>query len=68
MSDTFYKSLTPELRKKINSSIDNNISELRTCNQCTLVNMQITGNMLLKNIINALPDGYPMPMERSRKS
>lgn len=68
MSDTFYKPLTPELRKKINSSIDNNISELRTCNPCTLVNMQITGNMLLKNIINALPDGYPIPMERSRKS
>lgn len=68
MSDTFHKPLTPELRKKINNSIDNNISELRTCNPCTLVNMQINGNMLLKNIINALPDGYPIPMERRRKS
>ena len=64
MSDTFYKPLTNELRAKINSSIDNNIAELKTCESNALVNMQITANNVLKNLINALPDGYPMPMER----
>ncbi len=64
MSDTFYMPLTPELRNSINSSIDNNISELRTCKKNAFVIMQITANSALKNIINALPDGYPIPMER----
>lgn len=64
MSDTFYMPLTPELRNNINSSIDNNIYELRTCNQNAFVNIQITANSVLKNLINALPDGYLIPMER----
>lgn len=64
MSDTFYKPLTPELRNSINYSIDDNISELRTCRPNAFVNMQINANLVLKNIINALPDGYPLPMER----
>lgn len=64
MNDTFYKPLTPELRNSINSSIDNSISELRTCRPNAIVNMQINANIALKNIIKALPDGYPLPMER----
>ena len=64
MSDTFYMPLTPELRNNINSSIDGNISELRTCKTNAFVIMQITANSALKNLINALPDGYPIPMER----
>lgn len=64
MSDTFYKPLTNELRAKINSSIDNNITELKTCESNALVNMQITANNAIKNLINSLPDGYPLPMKR----
>lgn len=64
MSDTFYMPLTPKLRNSIISSIDNNISELNTCKPNAYVSMQITGNVALKNLIKALPDGYPLPMER----
>lgn len=63
MSNTFYRPLTPELRNKINNSIDNNIYELRTCENNVFVNIQITGNAALKNLINNLPDGYPIPMK-----
>lgn len=64
MSDTFYKPLTPALRSEINKSIDININELMTCESNPLVDMQITAQMVAKNLINNLPDGYLMPMKR----
>lgn len=65
MSDnTFYKPLTPHLRDRINCSIDRNIEELKTCQSNALVNMQISGQVALKNLIKSLPDGYPIPTER----
>ena len=63
MSNTFYRPLTPKLRNKINNCIDNNIYELRTCENNAFVNIQITGNTALKNLIKNLPDGYPIPMK-----
>lgn len=67
MSETFYKPLTKELRDSINRSIDSNICELKTCESNALVNMQITANNVVKNLINALPDGYPLPFKKTRK-
>lgn len=64
MSDTIYKPLTPALRSKINDLIDININELMTCERNGLVNMQITAQMAVKNLIRNLPDGYLMPMVR----
>ena len=64
MSDTFYKPLTPNFRAEINESIDKNIAELETCKNNGLVSMQITAQSVLKNLINNLPDGYLIPMER----
>ncbi len=66
MSDNFYKPLTPKLRQSINSSIEENIAELKTCRMNGLVNMQIQGYIALRNLINALPDGYLIPMKRSQ--
>lgn len=66
MSDTFYKPLTPELRNDINASIDNNISELHTCQPNAFVSAQLICYKALRNIISALPDGYPLPMERRK--
>ena len=42
MQETFYKALTPSLRKEIITSIDNNIAELNTCKSNAFVNMQIS--------------------------
>lgn len=64
MADTFYRPLTPQLRSEIMQSIDSNISELNTCQNNSLVNMQKKGYVALRNIINALPDGYLIPFER----
>lgn len=66
MSNTFYKPLTPELRNNINNSIDNNISELHTCQQNAFVSAQLIGYKALISIMNALPDGYLLPVERRK--
>lgn len=67
MGDTFYKPLTPALRNDINRSINDNISELRTCRRNAFTNAQLICYEALRNIIRALPDGYPLPVERIRK-
>ena len=64
MSDTIYKPLTPDMRNQINNSIENNIGELNMCKSNIYVNMQKAGYVALKNIINALPDVYPIPFTR----
>ncbi|MDD3417904.1 MAG: hypothetical protein PHY47_28595 [Lachnospiraceae bacterium] len=67
MSDDFYRALTPSFRAEINKSIDDNISELKTCQNNAFVNMQMAGQEALKNLINALPDGYLVPMKRRER-
>lgn len=64
MSTEFYKPLTPAFRIQINDSISKNIAELKTCEQNVLVNMQIQGQLALKNLIDSLPDGYLIPMRK----
>lgn len=63
MSNTFYKPLTPDFRENINNTIDRNIAELNTCKHNAFTNMQIISQEALKKLINALPDGYPIPVE-----
>ena len=65
MSETFYKPLTPNLRSEINSSIEKQMQELRTCRSNVFVSMQMERLRITKNLIDGLPDGYPMPMERN---
>lgn len=60
MSD-FYKPLTPSFRNDINAAIENQIRELETREKNAFVNAQIVGLNAQKNLINALPDGYPIP-------
>ena len=64
MTDLFYKPLTPDLRQQINDSIRNSVRELNTCQNNVYVNMQKTALNTTKTLIDALPDGYPMPMYR----
>ena len=65
MSETFYKPLTPQFRAELNKSIYKNMEELKTCQNNVYVSMQRAANNAARKIINALPDGYPMPMERT---
>lgn len=64
MTSEFYKPLTPSFRNDITTAIENQIKELNTCKGNAFVNMQIIGLTAHKNLINALPDGYPIPCKK----
>ena len=59
-----YKPLTPSLRLDINIAFDKQIEELKTCKPNALVNIQIEGLRMYKTLINGLPDGYPIPINK----
>jgi hypothetical protein len=40
------------------------MQELNTCKDNAFVSAQKVGLIALENLINALPDGYPIPVER----
>lgn len=61
MTKTFYKPLTPAFRKDIDYAIKNQIRELKTCESNAFVNAQIIGLEAQRDLIRALPDGYPIP-------
>ena len=65
---TFYKPLTSDLRSDITAGIHKNMTELNTCQPNALVNIQKIGLIQLERLINALPDGYPIPLERRSSS
>lgn len=58
----FYKPLTPQFRREINASIDARIAEMETCKQNVLVQNHICAYEKLKELIEALPDGFLMPL------
>lgn len=60
----YIKPLTPSFRKEIINAFDKQIKELQTCKPNALVNRQIEGLRMYKQLINGLPDGYPMPMRK----
>ena len=64
---TDYKPLTPKLRGEILNSINSRVSELNTCQTNAFVSAQMAGLSALENLIKALPDGYPIPFERTDK-
>ena len=61
---TFYKPLTPALRSDITAGINKNMAELNACQPNALVSIQKIGLIQLERLINTLPDGYPIPLER----
>ena len=56
--------LTPDMRTAVNNSIDQNIDGLNACESTPWVNLSRCANEVLRNFINALPDGYLMPVTR----
>lgn len=59
-----HKLLTPDLREQINRGIDHNIEELLRCDRNSLVIAEISAYQMLRKLINSLPDGYPIPVEK----
>ena len=64
---TDYKPLTPKFRSEILDSINSQVSELNACQENVFVSAQRVGLDALQNLIKALPDGYPIPIERNDK-
>lgn len=64
---TNYKPLTPKLRNDILDSINSQVNDLNTCQMNAFVSAQMDGLSALENLIRALPDGYPIPFERTDK-
>jgi len=62
-----YKPLTPKLRSEILDSINSQVNELNACQTNAFVSIQMVGLNALKNLFKALPDGYPIPIERNDK-
>lgn len=64
---TEYKILTPKFREEINSSIDQLLEEVKTCEKNALTEMEFESLSALKTLIGQLPDGYLMPMKEGYK-
>lgn len=64
---TNYKELTPKFRSEILDSINSQVNELNTCQTNAFVSIQMVGLNALKNLFKALPDGYPIPIEKTEK-
>ena len=64
---TNYKPLTPKFRSEILDSINSQVNELNTCQTNAFVSIQMVGLNALKNLFKALPDGYPIRIERNDK-
>lgn len=59
-----YKILTPSFRAEIDKGFNDSIAELQSCEQNSLVRMQIEGLKMWKRYIDGLPDGVPLPVKR----
>ena len=63
----YYKPLTPKLRRKVLDATNSQISELNMCQQTAFVSAEKERLSVIKIIFNTLPDGYPIPFERTNK-
>lgn len=59
-----HKLLTTDFREQINRGIDRNIEELLRCDRNSLVIAEINAYQMLRKMINSLPDGFPIPVEK----
>lgn len=60
----YYEPLTPTLRRRINEAIDEKIAELEECESNAFTTALLLGWRGRKDLINALPDGYPLPCRK----
>lgn len=58
------KPLTPQFRDDILESLNKQLEELDSCESNSYVVLQKNIFNQLKKIIQSLPDGYPIPVER----
>lgn len=62
----YYKPLTPDFRDQLLSSINDAIREINTCANTCYKEMYLSHYRALKQLIESLPDGYPIPIKDER--
>lgn len=62
--NTYLSPLTKDMKNSINDELDNRIAELNKCDNTSYVNLYKSLYGLAKTIVNALPDGYPVPVSK----
>lgn len=64
--ETYLTPLTKEMKRSVNIELDSKIEALNRCDNTPYVEMYKALYGLTRNFINALPDGYPVPVTRRR--
>lgn len=62
--ETYLTPLTKDMKWQVNIQIDNRITELNRCDNTPYVSMCRSVYNMAKSLINALPDGYPVPVSK----
>lgn len=65
--ETYLAPLTKDMKQQVNMEIDNRIAELNRCDDTPYVNMYKSVYGIARKLINALPDGYPVPVSKKSK-
>lgn len=64
--ETYLAPLTKDMKCSVNMELDKRMQELNRCDDTPYVEMYKALYGLTRNFINALPDGYPVPVTRSK--
>lgn len=65
-SKTCLVPLTKDLKAGVNEEIDKRMAELNRCDNTPYVALYRVAYGVTRNLINALPDGYPVPVTKER--
>lgn len=65
-NETYLTPLTKDLKASVNSEIDRKMEELNRCDETPFVALYRVAYGVTRNLINALPDGYPVPVTKSK--
>ncbi len=60
----YYKTLTPAFREEIKEAVRKEMQELNTCEDTYFVRARKDGLVVFCGLIDSLPDGYPIPMNK----
>ena len=61
---TEYIPLTQDIRAAVNDAINQRLAVLDTCESTPWVNLSRIANEATRHVINALPNGYMLPVTR----
>lgn len=64
--ETYLTPLTKDMKCSVNMELDKRMQELNRCDDTPYVALYKAAYSITRNLINALPDGYPVPVTRRR--